>query len=409
MSFFNKLKKFLIKAALITTALLYCASLSGCGSSTHGSSGDSLHNAITGGYKQTAILETDKAPPTLSAKSAVLIDGDSGEILSSKNPDERLPMASTTKIMTALVAIEEGDLESVVRIPREAVGVEGSSIYLYEGEELKLYDLVLALMLESANDAATAIAIALGGSVDGFADMMNQKALELGLENTHFENPHGLDSEEHYTTARELGKIAAYAMKNDTFREIVSTKKETVPLNGDEGVRLLINHNRLLKSYEGAIGVKTGYTKKSGRCLVSAAERDGLTLICVTLSAPDDWNDHRSLLDYGFSLYESRLIFAKNQFSHTLPTVGGEGEYVTLTNRDEVRLTMPKSVTDVKYRVEAPRFTYAPIAEDELLGTLICSVNGKDVAEVPLYAAYSVEKSEKNDNLWEKLTSLFKK
>lgn len=409
MSFFNKLKRFLIKAATLSTALLYCASLSGCASGSDTSSTDRLHNTVTGGFKQTLTLQTTAAAPALSAKSAVLIDADSGEVLSSKNPDERLPMASTTKIMTALVAIEEGDLDSVIRIPREAVGVEGSSIYLYEGEELKLGELVLALMLESANDAAAAIAIAVGGSVDGFADMMNRKALELGLENTHFENPHGLDSEEHYTTARELGKIAAYAMKNDKFREIVSTKKKTIPLNGDEGVRLLLNHNRLLKSYEGAIGVKTGYTKKSGRCLVSAAERDGLTLICVTLSAPDDWNDHRSLLDYGFSLYESRLIFAKNQFGHTLPAVGGESEYVTLTNRDEIRLTLPKSATEVKYRVEAPRFGYAPINEGEMLGTLICSVNGEDVAEVPLYAAYSVGKASNKDNFWGKLASLFKK
>ena len=403
MSFSNKLKKLLIKAAVISTALLYCTTCVGC-------SGDLLQNAQVdiGSSCQTAIISANAATPALSARSAVLIDGESGEVLCSKNPDERLPMASTTKIMTALVAIENADLDKTVTIPKEAVGVEGSSIYLYEGEELKLIDLLYALMLESANDAATAIALAVGGSIEGFADMMNQKARELCLSDTGFQNPHGLDGEEHYTTARELGKIAACAMKNDTFREIVSTKKKTIPLNGDEGVRLLINHNKLLKSYDGAIGIKTGYTKKSGRCLVSAAERDGLTLICVTLSAPDDWKDHKSLLDYGFDLYESRLILAKNQLQYPLSAVGGESEYVILTNRDEIRLTMPKSALQVKYKIEAQRFAYAPVSEGDEIGTLICSVNGEVVAKAPLYAAHSVGRSNKKESILGKLISRLK-
>ena len=404
MSFSNKLKKLLIKAAVFSTALLYCMTLIVCSES-----GEDATRGLTSLSRQTVTIAANAAPPALSARSAVLIDGESGEVLCAKNPDERLPMASTTKIMTALVAIENADLEATVTVPKEAVGVEGSSIYLYEGEELRLIDLLYALMLESANDAATAIAITVGGSIEGFADMMNQKARDLNLIDTSFQNPHGLDSEEHYTTARELGKIAAYAMQNDTFREIVSTKKKTIPLNGDEGVRLLINHNRLLKSYDGAIGVKTGYTKRSGRCLVSAAERDGLTLICVTLSAPNDWNDHRSLLDYGFGLYESRLVFAKDQLQYPLPVVGGEGEYVILSNRDEIRLTLPKSSSEVEYRIEAPRFAYAPISEDAPIGALICSVDGEDVAESPLYAAYSVAKSNKKESIMGKLISLFKK
>lgn len=403
MSFSNKLKKLLIKAAVISTALLYCMTCAGCSES-----GEDATRGLTSLSRQTVTIAANAAPPALSARSAVLIDGESGEVLCAKKPDERLPMASTTKIMTALVAIENADLEATVTVPKEAVGVEGSSIYLYEGEELRLIDLLYALMLESANDAATAIAITVGGSIEGFADMMNQKARDLNLIDTSFQNPHGLDSEEHYTTARELGKIAAYAMQNDTFREIVSTKKKTIPLNGDEGVRLLINHNRLLKSYDGAIGVKTGYTKRSGRCLVSAAERDGLTLICVTLSAPNDWNDHRSLLDYGFGLYESRLVFAKDQLQYPLPVVGGEGEYVILTNRDEIRLTMPKSASQVKYKIEAHRFAYAPVSEGDEIGTLICSVNGEIVAKAPLYAAHSVGRSNKKDSILGKLISRLK-
>lgn len=337
------------------------------------------------------------------------MDGDSGAVLYSKNPDQRLPMASTTKIMTALVAIEQGDLSSEVEIPKEAVGVEGSSIYLYVGERLTLEQLVYAVLLESANDAATAVAIAVGGSVESFAEMMNQKAEDLGLKNTHFENPHGLDSDNHYTTARELGIIASAAIKNEKFREISSTYKKTIPLNDTEGVRLLINHNKLLKGYQGAIGVKTGYTKKSGRCLVSAAERDGLTLICVTLSAPDDWRDHKALLDHGFFNYESKVLCAEGEIKYTLPIVGGRSEYLTLTNQSEIRLTLPRTATDIEYRIECPRFEFAPLSEGNTLGRIVYTLDGEEVASSPLVASYNVERKTDRKKFREWLTSLFDK
>ena len=347
--------------------------------------------------------------PDISAKSAILIEGNSGKVIGVKNADARMSMASTTKIMTALVAIENCDINKTVAVSPCAVGVEGSSVYLYEGERLTMEDLLYAMLLESANDAAAAIAIEVGGSIEGFSEMMNRKAEELGLKNTHFTNPHGLDNEEHYTTARELAIITGEALRNDTFRRIVSTYKKDIPLNETEGVRLLINHNKLLKCYDGSVGVKTGYTKKSGRCLVSAAERDGLSLICVTLNAPDDWQDHSTILDYGFSLYESRILCLDGEYQHIMPIVGGDQEYVVLTNKGDVKITLPRNSGDLKCSVESLNFEYAPIQKGDICGKLIYTQNGKTVATVPLYAKYSVERKIYQKNLWERFTSIFGK
>lgn len=237
---------------------------------------------------------------TLSARSAALYDASTKSFLYTQNADMRLPMASTTKIMTALVAIESCPIDKEVSVSDEAIGIEGSSLYLKKGEILPMCDLLLGLMLRSANDAAVAIAYEVSGGIEEFCSKMNQKAEELGLTDTHFTNPHGLDNDNHYTTARELAIIAAAALENDTLKEIVSSKKCTVK-NTDGEARLLINHNKLLNMYDGAIGVKTGYTKRSGRSLVGAAERGGTRLISVTINAPDDWNDHIKLLEYGFT------------------------------------------------------------------------------------------------------------
>lgn len=347
--------------------------------------------------------------PDVSAKAAVLMDADSGNILGAKNPDERLPMASTTKIMTALVAIEQADVSRMVEISPAAVGVEGSSIYLYEGERLSLEDLLYAMLLESANDAAAAIAIEIGGSLEGFAEMMNEKAVSLGLRNTHFENPHGLDGKEHYTTAHDLALIARAALENEVFAKIVSTYKKTIPLDENDGVRLLINHNKLLKSYDGAIGVKTGFTKKSGRCLVSAAERGGMRLICVTLNAPDDWRDHKIMLDHGFGQYSSQLLCNKGYVADILPIVGGKTDHVTAICDREVRLTLPRAaLNNIERRIELSRFEYAPVTEGDRIGTIIFTLNGEELARVPLIAGYSSEKLSYKKSLWERIISFFK-
>ncbi len=238
--------------------------------------------------------------PDVSARCAVLYDANSKVFLYEKNADEKRGMASTTKIATALVVIESGRLDEVVTITDDMIGTEGSSLYLKAGERLSVKELLYGLMLRSANDASVALATYLYGSVDAFVEEMNALCLQIGLCDTHFENPHGLDGENHYTTARELALLSAYAEENGTFREVVSTK--SIRIGEGENRRLLVNHNKMLSMYDGVCGIKTGFTKKCGRTLVTSIYRGTGHLICVTLNAPDDWSDHKKLLMYGESV-----------------------------------------------------------------------------------------------------------
>ncbi len=236
-----------------------------------------------------------------SAQRYILVSADDFSVIDSANAHERSEIASLTKIMTAIVALEVcDDLQQEITVPDEAIGVEGSSIYLKPGEVMTVEDLIWAVMLNSANDAAVALAVACGGTVENFVDLMNLKAKSLCLESTHFENPNGLPADEHYSCARDLALLSCYALSNDAFRKITSSYTHYIPYCGTENGRQLVNHNRMLKMYDGCIGVKTGYTKSSGRCLVTAAEKDGVRIICVTLSDPNDWADHTALLDMGF-------------------------------------------------------------------------------------------------------------
>lgn len=329
---------------------------------------------------------------SLSAKSAILINAETGDVYFSKNAEEKLPMASTTKIMTALVALESSNLTDTVEIDRRAVGIEGSSVYLTEGELLTMEDLLYSLLLASANDAAVAIAIEVGGNIEAFADMMNEKALLLGLKNTHFENPHGLDSKEHYTTAHDLAIIAAKALENETFAKIVSTTKYS--FDGKNGTRTVVNHNKLLRLYEDCIGVKTGFTKKSGRCLVSAAEREGLRLVAVTIGAPDDWQDHTKMLDLGFSSYKKVVFVHKNEYSVSLPITGGYDQTVLCRNNSEIYAFIPKDIDEARYKLEAtlPHFLYASIDKGQRVGSLRLTLDGEPIAESDILAEYSVDK-----------------
>ncbi len=375
------------KAVILITAVLLC--LMGCSAPKEPQSGKESHASGSFSYIN-GIFSYDSI--SVSAHSAVLIEVDSGEVLWQKNANDKMSMASTTKIMTALVVLEHASLTDMVTVSEDAVGVEGSSIYLFAGECMSVEDLLYALLLSSANDAAAALAIEIGGSIEGFADLMNQKARELGLENTHFTNPHGLDHELHYTTSYELAMIAREAMKNETFAKIVSTYKHPAPLDGNEGGRLFVNHNKLLHRYDGACGIKTGFTKKSGRCLVSSAERDGVRLLCVTLNAPDDWHDHQKLLDHGFDICESRVLCEDGEFEYILPVVGGDQAYVTVKNSGRVAITLINSPKDeITLRVELNRFVYAPIREGEAVGRLVYLIEGEEVAECTLTAQYSVQ------------------
>lgn len=341
----------------------------------------------------------------ISASCAVLIEAENGKVIFEKNSNIRRGMASTTKIMTALVAIENAPLNMIIKIPTEAVGIEGSSLYLTENEEMTLEELLYALMLRSANDAAVAIAIAIGGSVDGFADMMNERAREMGLKDTHFTNPHGLDSENHYTTAAELGKIATEAIKNPVFAKIVSTFSATLSQDGQPDRRVVVNHNRLLRSYNGCIGVKTGFTKKCGRCLVSAASREGVTLIAVTLNAPDDWRDHKIMLDYGFSVFES--VDLDGELSGVASVVGGVVNSVAYESHGSATLTLPKERGEIHKVVEMSRFYYAPIKDGDILGRVVYYDGSNEIASFNIVAKGSVIKPKKKRSFISWLISFF--
>ncbi|MBR2370964.1 MAG: D-alanyl-D-alanine carboxypeptidase [Clostridia bacterium] len=346
-------------------------------------------------YETQAVTVSSTQVGEISARGAVLINADTGDILYDKNADERLPMASTTKIMTALVAVESMPLDSLITVTRESVGVEGSSIYLCEGERLTLEDLLYALLLESANDAANAIAIGVSRSVEAFAELMNERASSLGLKDTHFENPHGLDGQTHYTTARELARITQAALANEALATIVGTVRKTIAfdLDGQKNERLLINHNRLLRLYEGTVGVKTGFTKKSGRCLVSCALRDGVRLIAVTLNAPDDWDDHARMLDFGFEVYEKVTLCEPLDFSVMLPLINGIEEHITVCNPNGAYAVLPRVREDITYTVELSRFEFAPIEKGEVLGRLVFRCGDSVVGECQLVAAYGVSAS----------------
>lgn len=335
------------------------------------------------------LIAKAKEAPCVSAASAILCHPASGSILYEKNADQKRPIASTTKIVTALTVLRlESDLDRTVSIPAGGCGVEGSSLYLKAGETLSLYDLLYGLMLASANDAAAALAILTAGSVEAFADAMNETAREAGVVDSHFVNPHGLDDPEHYSTARDLATLASAALDNDTFREIVSTKRKTVPAP-DGGKRWLVNHNKLLNLLPGCIGIKTGFTKKSGRCLVSAVERDGETLVAVTLNAPNDWNDHAALYDYGFAALEKRAPLAEGDLSFDCPVVNGTASTVRVENRDGITLTLPEGAEPTR-EIKLPRFLPAPLVRGEIIGSVEYSLNGKIVGYSPLVTVEGV-------------------
>lgn len=357
-----------------------------------------------------------KVPPDeaeISALSAVLIEAESGRLLWEKQAELPLPMASTTKVMTALTAVTLASPDTCIRVHPDAVGVEGSSVYLVENEELTLEQLLYALLLESANDAAAAIAIGLCGSIGAFAEEMNRYADRLGLVHTHFCNPHGLDEEAHYTTAADLAALTREALRVPLLCRILASEEATVPHPSLGSERHLHNHNRLLQLYAGCIGGKTGYTKKSGRCLVSAAERDGVTLIAVTLRAPNDWEDHGILFDYGFSCLRSLSLCDAGELPIPIPTVGGLAPSVTAVTAEALRITLPASLRAIRVTQELPHFAYAPVASGDRLGYLVlrgdADGDGLDeiLAKVPLIAQNSVEQIPKKRSLLQWIKSLF--
>lgn len=325
--------------------------------------------------------------PNVSAHCALLMDAASGRVLYQKNADEKSRIASTTKIMTGLLACECLPFEQMVCVPAEACGIEGSSLYLKPGETLPVRTLVYGLLLHSGNDAAAALALACDGSIERFAQRMNRRAAQLGMQNTHFCNPSGLDEDGHYSTARDLALLARAAMRNEHFAAAVGTKSIVL------GARSLTNHNRLLWSYPGATGVKTGYTRAAGRVLVSSAARGGISLIAVTIDAPDDWNDHTALLDYGFSAFEHHTFLRGGEEAGQCAVIGGAQEHVALVCGESLRCALlPGECAEL--RIHAPRYVFAPVLYAQA-GYADVLLNGECVCKTPLYFKNSVPLIEK--------------
>ncbi|MBQ4119205.1 MAG: D-alanyl-D-alanine carboxypeptidase [Clostridia bacterium] len=354
-----------------------------------------------------ALVQPVKAESNLSvsAKAAVLINGENGEVVFAKNSDQKMPMASTTKIMTALLLCEYGNFEKEITVTAEMLRVEGSSMGLLAGDKVTLHDLLYGLMLASGNDAANVIAFTVGGSIKGFVDMMNNKARELELVSTHFETPSGLDGDSHCTTAYELAMLTKYAMQNEEFSKAVSSKSATLNYGNPPYRRTLTNHNKLLKMYDGVVGVKTGFTKKSGRCLVSAAKRDGKFLIAVTLNAPSDWQDHKAMLDYGFTAIK-QTNFSPLVNGYNIPVINGssDGLFVEI----EPLTINSLDTADIDCKIYLPQFLYAPVKTNEEVGKAVYMQGDKILTEKPILSKGDITSLNTTENALDSILKIFK-
>ncbi|MGN0798704.1 MAG: D-alanyl-D-alanine carboxypeptidase family protein [Christensenellales bacterium] len=320
---------------------------------------------------QTAVVCANPTTVSSSAKSMIVIETSQGKVLYAKNENEKLPMASTTKIVTALTVIENvDDIDKLVTVPKKATLVEGSSIYLRENEQLTIKQLLYGLMLQSGNDAALTLALEVGkGSVEAFADMMNETALKYGCKDSHFVTPHGLDDKEHFTTASDLAKITAVALKNSIFREIVSCQKFIIRATEHNTARTLINKNKLLKSLDGCIGVKTGYTKKSGRCLVSACNRDGMEVVCVVLSCGPMFEESMELINKAYEEYRHYDIISKYKVVDNITVDNGENATTRIFHKNGFSVVCKKG-DEGRYTVkyDYPTTCKAPIEKGQKVG-----------------------------------------
>lgn len=334
---------------------------------------------------------------SVSAQYACVLDAQTGRVIFEKNARERHSMASTTKIMTALVALENSGLDDLVTVSKNAAGTEGTSLYLKAGDKVTLRDLLYGLMLQSGNDAAIAIAEHVAGSVDEFAALMTARAKTIGAKNTSFKNPNGLDEDGHYTTAYDLALIAREALKNETFAEIVATKSKTIR----DGTQTITNHNKMLNMYQGCVGVKTGFTKKTGRCLVSSAKRDGKQVVAVTLNAPDDWNDHTNMLNFAFENTVCFPLIAAGMTVNSITVKNGASQSLELTAERDFYLS---ESPDTKFKnarltCKLPDSITAPVTKGEVIGAVEIYYQDTLLDTINLIAAADVgfKEAEKDD------------
>lgn len=337
------------------------------------------------------------------AKSMVVIEADSRRVLNDKNKDERLAMASTTKIMTALVTCKNvKDFDEVVAINDNAVGIEGTSMYLKKGEKLTVKELLYGLMLPSGNDAAMALAYYVGGSEERFVEMMNEQAKDLNLQNTHFANPHGLDAGGHYTSAYDLAIITAEALKNDTFKEIVSTKNIRVTGSKENEPRFLSNKNKLLKTLEGCTGVKTGFTDNAGRCFVCSCTRDGMTLISVVLNCGPMFEESTKLLNTCFEKYKMREILEPYAQGENIKVSNGESDFVqTVTKHGFSYPLTDEEFNNIKIVRNQPEILDAPVVKEQKIGEIEIYLDKNLLFKENIYTMENVKSTKYLDKIWE--------
>ncbi len=352
------------------------------------------------------------AEPVVSAQSAIVMNAHTGEVVFSKNPYEKRGMASTTKIMTSLIALESDKISKTITVSKEDIAVEGTSIYLKEGDKVTLDILVKGMLLESGNDAANVTATAVSGSKKEFAVLMNAKARELGMFSTNFVNPSGLTEDGHYSTAYDMALLGSAAIRNEKFREICSAHSLSVSFGEAEGERTFYNHNKFLDKFDGALGIKTGFTKASGRCLVTAAKRNEVTYVAVTLNAPDDWNDHIKMMNFAFD--NTRVSYAECDLSEVLvPVVGSDVNNLKVTLATPLEVYCVKNFEDYEVVIYIPRFVYSGIKKGDISGRVdLVSEKGVVIDSAPLLftadAPEALYEIRENESFFEKLKNKFK-
>ena len=352
---------------------------------------------VLGGLSRASALST-------SAGSAILMEAETGTVLYEHNADRRRSIASTTKIMTGLLALDMALPDDVVTVSDKAAGIEGSSMYLKAGQKITVRELLYGLMLQSGNDAAAALAIHCAGSVEAFATEMNRKAAELGMTGSNFTNPHGLSEEGHYSTARDMAALARAAMARPEFSEITGSKFAKI------GEITIKNHNKMLWIYDGSDGVKTGYTINAGRCLVSSATRGGMRLIAVTLDDRDDWDDHTAMLNYGFENYALRVFCRRGETAVQRPVLGGDSSFVNLVPEKTLAILLPRDKAEyARADYSADRCFWAPLEQNQAVGRLTVTLEGKVIGETALLADRAVGIGQAGEpGLWEKFSSFWK-
>ncbi len=349
---------------------------------------------------------------SVSAESAIVMNALTGEVVFSKNPYEKRGMASTTKIMTSLIALESENINKTVKAKKEDIAVEGTSIYLKEGDKVTIETLVKGMLLESGNDAANVTARALGGGKEGFAVLMNQKARELGMFSTNFLNPSGLTEDGHYSTAYDMALLGSAAIRNEKFREICSASSLRVTFVEPKTERTFYNHNKFLNKFPGALGIKTGFTKASGRCLVTAAQRDGVIYVAVTLKAPDDWNDHIKMMNFAFE--NTSVSYPECDLSGVCVAVtGAKKSTLNVALATPLELHSVKPYEDYEMVIYLPRFVYAGVKKGDVSGRVdLVSKNGTIIDSSTLvFTSDAPEKMIQNNkkiSFWQKLKNKFK-